>query len=113
MEGHPSLLFAHKTDIRKISLDSRNDIVAIVNETRSSCAIDFNFRTGMIYGSDVMTQKIYKYVELGAFWQLWASKYILFNEKLLNARYTLVNPDPNVYLRAISTQNAFHKSPQL
>ena len=28
--------------------------------TRSSCAIDFNFRTGMIYWSDVMTQKIYK-----------------------------------------------------
>ncbi len=60
MEGHPSLLFAHKTDIRKISLDTHNDMVAIVNETRSSCAIDYNFRTGMIYWSDVMTQKIYK-----------------------------------------------------
>ena len=27
---------------------------------RSSCAVDFNFRTGMIFWSDVMTQKIYK-----------------------------------------------------
>jgi hypothetical protein len=60
VEGHASLLFAHKTDIRKIALDHHNSVVSIVNETRSSCAIDFNFRTGMIYWSDVMTQKIYK-----------------------------------------------------
>ena len=60
VEGHASLLFAHKTDIRKIALDHHNAMVPIVNETRSSCAIDFNFRTGMIYWSDVMTQKIYK-----------------------------------------------------
>lgn len=60
VEGHASLLFAHKTDIRKIALDHHNSMVSIVNETRSSCAIDFNFRTGMIYWSDVMTQKIYK-----------------------------------------------------
>lgn len=58
-EGHASLLFAHKSDIRKISLD-RDDMVSIVNDTRSSCAIDFDFRTGMIYWSDVMTKKIYK-----------------------------------------------------
>ena len=62
VEGHASLLFAHKTDIRKIALDHHNSMVSIVNETRSSCAIDFNFRTGMIYWSDVMTQKIYKWV---------------------------------------------------
>ena len=60
IEGHASLLFAHKTDIRKIDLDHHNSMVSIVNETRSSCAIDYNFRTGMIYWSDVMTQKIYK-----------------------------------------------------
>ena len=60
IEGHASLLFAHKTDIRKIDLDRHNSMVSIVNDTRSSCAIDYNFRTGMIYWSDVMTQKIYK-----------------------------------------------------
>ena len=67
VEGHASLLFAHKTDIRKIALDHHNSMVSIVNETRSSCAIDFNFRTGMIYWSDVMTQKIYKWVSLHNF----------------------------------------------
>ena len=59
-ESHASLFFAHKSDIRKISLNQHNDIVSIVNNTRSSCAIDYNFRTGMIFWSDVMTQKIYK-----------------------------------------------------
>ena len=60
IESHASLFFAHKSDIRKISLNQNNDIVSIVNNTRSSCAIDYNFRTGMIFWSDVMTQKIYK-----------------------------------------------------
>ena len=32
-DGHPSLLFAHKTDIRKLSLD-RPSMTAIVNNTR-------------------------------------------------------------------------------
>ena len=32
-EGHPSLLFAHKSDIRKLSLD-RPSMTAIVNNTR-------------------------------------------------------------------------------
>ena len=59
-EARASLLFAHKSDIRKISLNKNHDMVAIVNDTRSSCAIDYNFRTGMIFWSDVMTQKIYK-----------------------------------------------------
>ena len=60
VESHASLFFAHKSDIRKISLNNHNDMVSIVNDTRSSCAIDYNFRTGMIFWSDVMTQKIYK-----------------------------------------------------
>eukprot|EP00095_Tigriopus_kingsejongensis_P002956 maker-scaffold243_size241480-snap-gene-1.20 protein:Tk02956 transcript:maker-scaffold243_size241480-snap-gene-1.20-mRNA-1 annotation:"lipophorin receptor" len=59
-EGHPSLLFAHKSDIRKISLDRGDAMSSIVNETRSSCAVDYVFKTGMIFWSDVMTQKIYK-----------------------------------------------------
>ena len=32
-EGHPSLLFAHKSDVRKLSLD-RPSMTAIVNNTR-------------------------------------------------------------------------------
>lgn len=63
-EGHTSLIFAHKTDIRKISLERGGPqipaITSIVNETRSSCAVDYVFRTGTIFWSDVMTQKIYK-----------------------------------------------------
>ena len=32
-EGHPSILFAHKSDVRKLSLD-RPSMTAIVNNTR-------------------------------------------------------------------------------
>lgn len=58
-EGHASLLFARRHDIRKISLDHR-EMTAIVNETKSATALDFDFRTGMIFYSDVAEQKIYK-----------------------------------------------------
>ena len=58
-EGHPSLLFAHKTDIRKLSLD-RPSMTAIVNTTRSSCALDYEFKTGMVFWSDIREEKIYK-----------------------------------------------------
>ena len=57
-EGHPSLLFAHKTDIRKLSLD-RHSMTSIVNTTRSSCAVDYDFKTGLVFWSDVMEEKIY------------------------------------------------------
>ena len=53
------LLFAHKTDIRKLSLD-RPSMTPIVNNTRSSCAVDYDFKTGMVFWSDVMEEKIYK-----------------------------------------------------
>ncbi|XP_063238567.1 very low-density lipoprotein receptor isoform X3 [Bacillus rossius redtenbacheri] len=59
MEGHASLLFARRHDIRKISLDHR-EMTAIVNDTKSATALDFVFRTGMIFWSDVSDQKIYK-----------------------------------------------------
>ena len=59
MEGHASLLFAHRHDIRKISLD-HHEMTAIVNDTKSATALDFVFRTGMIFWSDVSDQKIYK-----------------------------------------------------
>lgn len=60
-EGHASLLFARRHDIRKISLD-HHEMTAIVNDTKSATALDFVFRTGMIFWTDVAEQKIYKYV---------------------------------------------------
>lgn len=60
-EGHASLLFARRHDIRKISLD-RREMTSIVNDTKSATALDFVFRTGMIFWSDVSEQKIFKYV---------------------------------------------------
>lgn len=58
-EGHASLLFARRRDIRKISLD-HHEMTSIVNETNSATALDFVFRTGMIFWSDVADKKIYK-----------------------------------------------------
>ncbi|XP_026831951.1 very low-density lipoprotein receptor isoform X2 [Drosophila erecta] len=58
-EGHASLLLARRHDIRKIALD-RPEMTSIVNSTKSATALDFVFRTGMIFWSDVTTQKIYK-----------------------------------------------------
>ncbi|XP_058825010.1 low-density lipoprotein receptor isoform X3 [Topomyia yanbarensis] len=58
-EGHASLLFARRHDIRKISLDHR-EMTSIVNDTKSATALDFVFRTGMIYWSDVSEQRVYK-----------------------------------------------------
>ncbi|KAG7158090.1 Very low-density lipoprotein receptor-like 3 [Homarus americanus] len=59
MEGHASLLFARYTDIRKISLDHK-EITAIVNETQGATALDFVFKTGMIFWTDVVAKCIYK-----------------------------------------------------
>lgn len=59
MEGHASLLFAHFTDIRKISLDHQ-EITAIVNKTNGATALDFVFKTGMIFWTDVRDKCIYK-----------------------------------------------------
>ncbi|XP_025830641.1 very low-density lipoprotein receptor-like [Agrilus planipennis] len=58
-EGHASLLFARRRDIRKISLD-HHEMTSIVNDTNSATALDFVFRTGMIFWSDVNDKKIYK-----------------------------------------------------
>lgn len=59
IEGHASLLFARRRDIRKISLD-HHEMTSIVEETNSATALDFVFRTGMIFWSDVTDKKIYK-----------------------------------------------------
>ncbi|KAG5899801.1 hypothetical protein JTB14_010241 [Gonioctena quinquepunctata] len=48
IEGHASLLFARRRDVRKISLD-HHEMTSIVNETNSATALDFVFRTGMIF----------------------------------------------------------------
>ncbi|XP_017000521.2 very low-density lipoprotein receptor isoform X2 [Drosophila takahashii] len=58
-EGHASLLLARRHDIRKIALD-RPEMTSIVNSTKASTALDFVFRTGMIFWSDVSTKSIYK-----------------------------------------------------
>ncbi|KRT81663.1 EGF-like domain containing protein [Oryctes borbonicus] len=58
-EGHASLLFARRRDIRKISLD-HHEMTSIVNQTNSATALDFVFRTGMIFWSDVTDKRIYK-----------------------------------------------------
>ena len=72
-EGRPDLLFAHKTDIRKISLDRLNmeniggntrcSVAAPRyrkgQSTRSSCALDYAYKAGLLFWSDVMDEKIY------------------------------------------------------
>lgn len=58
-EGHSALLFTHGTDIRRFALD-RRDLTSIVNETRSSTALDFHFESGMLYWSDINDRRIYK-----------------------------------------------------
>ncbi|XP_066594363.1 very low-density lipoprotein receptor-like isoform X2 [Prorops nasuta] len=58
-EGHASLLFARKHDVRKVALD-RREMTSIVNNTKMAAALDFVFRTGMIFWSDINERKIYK-----------------------------------------------------
>lgn len=58
-EGHASIIFARRHDIRKVALD-RNEMTALVNDTKMATALDFVFRTGMIFWSDVSDRKIYK-----------------------------------------------------
>ncbi|XP_076665926.1 low-density lipoprotein receptor isoform X2 [Andrena cerasifolii] len=58
-EGHASLLFTRRHDIRKVALD-RQEMTDIVNSTKMAAALDFVFRTGMIFWSDTKEKKIYK-----------------------------------------------------
>lgn len=58
-EGHVSLLFARRHDIRKISLE-HNEMTSIVDNTKSATALDYVFKTGMIFWSDVAEQRIYR-----------------------------------------------------
>ncbi|XP_012154055.1 low-density lipoprotein receptor isoform X6 [Megachile rotundata] len=58
-EGHASLLFTRRHDIRKVALD-RLEMTDIVKNTKMATALDFVFRTGMIFWSDINEKKIYK-----------------------------------------------------
>ncbi|XP_061931589.1 very low-density lipoprotein receptor isoform X4 [Apis cerana] len=58
-EGHASLLFTRRHDIRKVALD-RLEMTSIVKDTKMAAALDFVFRTGMIFWSDSSEKKIYK-----------------------------------------------------
>nr|XP_034837843.1 very low-density lipoprotein receptor-like [Maniola hyperantus] len=59
IEGHPLLLLARRIDIRKISLDQL-EMVDIVNGTKYAVAHDYDFKTGVVFWSNVREQKIYK-----------------------------------------------------
>ena len=59
-DGRAALLFTHRTDIRRFSLDRHETLTAVVNDTRSSTALDYHFETGMIYWSDVNDERIYR-----------------------------------------------------
>ena len=59
IEGHASLILSRHHDIRKIALD-RREITSLVNDTKYASALDFVFRTGMLFWSDVHEKKIYK-----------------------------------------------------
>ncbi|XP_045781446.1 low-density lipoprotein receptor-like [Maniola jurtina] len=58
-EGHPSLLIATMSDIVKISL-SHLKIVTIVKDTEFAVALDYHFKTGMVFWSHFVRRKIYK-----------------------------------------------------
>jgi len=57
--GRPSLIFAHKTDMRKLDLDRLNMEPILNTTTRSSCALDYDFKRSTLFWSDVMEEKIY------------------------------------------------------
>lgn len=55
----PYLLFANRHDLREIRLDS-GDYRAVVAETRSAIAIDFDYAGGYVYWSDVAQEMIFR-----------------------------------------------------
>jgi hypothetical protein len=58
-KGQPSLLFSQKKDIRSLSLDKKI-LTSVINSTRSACAVDFSYKTGKVFWSDVMEERIYR-----------------------------------------------------
>ena len=58
-EGQASLLVANLLEIKRISMDGKN-ISQIVNNTKNCWAIDYDFKTGMLYWSDLNADRIYR-----------------------------------------------------
>uniref|UniRef100_T1ITD1 Very low-density lipoprotein receptor n=1 Tax=Strigamia maritima TaxID=126957 RepID=T1ITD1_STRMM len=56
-EGHVALLFANRHDIRKIDLETR-EYKTIVGNLRGAIGVDFMFRTGNVFWTDVAEETI-------------------------------------------------------
>ena len=75
-EGERTLIFAQKTGIRSLALDRKVGVIslswqctvstvlqemsAVVSNTRSACALDFDWRTGRVFYSDIIEEKIFR-----------------------------------------------------
>jgi hypothetical protein len=56
-DGHTIVLFTNRRDIRKIDVET-SEYVSVVNNLRSSVALDYDYRTGTVYWSDVVEESI-------------------------------------------------------
>ena len=81
-EGERTLIFAQKTGIRSLALDRKvgvhfiltlqwtaddvpvstvpQEMSAVVSNTRSACALDFDWRAGRVFYSDIIEEKIFR-----------------------------------------------------
>ena len=59
MQGHPALIFTQKQSIRNLALD-RKIMTSVINTTRSACAVDYSYKMGLVFWSDIMEEKIYR-----------------------------------------------------
>lgn len=55
----PSVVFANRFDVRKINIASGREYRSLVNETRSSVAVDYDLRENKLYYSDVANEAIF------------------------------------------------------
>ena len=61
MQGKPALIFTQKQSIRSLALD-RKILTSVINNTRSACAVDFSYKAGLVFWSDIMEEKIYRWI---------------------------------------------------
>lgn len=56
----PSIVFANRWDVRRTSMTSvrQTDYRSLVNVTRSSVAVDYDFTRNLIFYSDVATEQL-------------------------------------------------------
>ena len=59
-KGSPDLIFSQKQDIRILDLE-RKVMSSVINSTRSTCALDLSMKTGKVFWSDIMEERIYRY----------------------------------------------------